>query len=337
MFGKQIGIDLGTANVLVYVRGRGIVINEPSVVAISTTDNRIEAVGDDARQMLGRTPGTINVVRPMRNGVIADYVITEAMLRYFINKVCGPPWRRLVKPDVVVSVPAGVTDVERRAVHDAARAAGARQASLIPEPLAAAIGANVPISSPSGNLIVNIGGGTTEVAVISLNDIVVVNSVRVGGNKIDDAIATYIKKKYNLMIGERTAEEVKIEVGSALPLDPPLTVEVRGRDQVMGLPRTITVTSDEITEAIAEPVEQIVQAVKDVLEVTPPELASDIIDKGMVMTGGGSLLRNLDKLLTQVTDIPCHVAEHPLTCVAIGTGMALEHFHVLKKSMILAG
>jgi len=217
------------------------------------------------------------------------------------------------------------------------RAAGARQASLIPEPLAAAIGANVPISSPSGNLIVNIGGGTTEVAVISLNDIVVVNSVRVGGNKIDDAIATYIKKKYNLMIGERTAEEVKIEVGSALPLDPPLTVDVRGRDQVMGLPRTITVTSDEITEAIAEPVEQIVQAVKDVLEVTPPELASDIIDKGMVMTGGGSLLRNLDKLLTQVTDIPCHVAEHPLTCVAIGTGMALEHYHVLKKSMILAG
>jgi rod shape-determining protein MreB len=242
----------------------------------------------------------------------------------------------VVRPDVVISVPAGVTDVERRAVRDAACAAGARSAYLIWEPLAAAIGANVPISSPTGNLIVNIGGGTTEVAVIALNGIVVVNSVRVGGNKIDDAIATYIKRKYNLIIGERTAEAVKIEVGSALPLERPLQVEVRGRDPVAGLPRTIAVTSDEITEAIAEPVEAIVAAVRAVLEATPPELAADIIDQGMVMTGGGSLLRHLDTLLTQVTDIPCHVAEDPLSCVALGTGTALEYFHVLRKSLITA-
>jgi rod shape-determining protein MreB and related proteins len=331
LFSRQIGIDLGTANVLVFVRGQGIVINEPSVVAISTTDNRIQAVGDQASQMLGRTPGSIHVIRPMRSGVIADYVVTEAMLRYFIAKVCGR--FRMWKPEVMVSVPCGVTSVERRAVTDAALQAGAREVYLIQEPLAAAIGANVPISYPSGNMIVNIGGGTTEVAVISLNGIVVSQSERVGGNRIDDAIAAYIKRKYNLIIGDHMAEEIKIEVGSALPLEQPLTVDVRGRDQVAGLPKTVRVTSTEITEAIAEPVEQIVLAVKHVLERTPPELSSDIIDKGMVMTGGTSLLRNLDRLLTNVTGIPCHVAERPLDCVALGTGLALENLDVLKKSL----
>ncbi len=330
-FSRQIGIDLGTANVLVFVRGKGIVIKEPSVVAISTTDNRIAAVGDEASQMLGRTPGTIQVVRPMRSGVIADYVVTEAMLRYFIHKVCGryPLW----KPEVMVSVPCGVTSVERRAVTDAALQAGAREVHLIDEPLAAAIGANVPISYPSGNMIVNIGGGTTEVAVISLNGIVVAKSERVGGNRIDDAIAAYVKRKYGLIIGERMAEEVKIEVGSALPLHTPIKGEVRGRDQVAGLPKTVAVSSDEITDAITEPLEQIVLAVKHVLEQTPPELSSDIIDKGMVMTGGTSLLRNLDRLLTQVTGIPCHVAERPLDCVALGTGLALENLDILRKSL----
>jgi len=332
LFTPQIGIDLGTANVLVFVRGRGIVINEPSVVAISTIDHRIEAVGDDAWQMLGRAPDTIQVVRPMRDGVIADYVVTEAMLRYFISKVCGR--LRFFKPEVMMAVPTGVTSVQRRAVHDAAISAGARVVYLIQEPLAAAIGANVPISYPSGNLIVNVGGGTTEVAVISLNDIVVWHSEPVGGNRIDDAIQAYIKRKYNLLIGDRMAEEVKIEVGSALPLEQPLRVDVRGRDQVAGLPKTVTVTSEEITEAIGEPLQQIVATVRAVLEGTPPELASDIIDKGMVMTGGGSLLRNLDRLLTQATGIPCHVAEQPLTCVAIGTGLALEHLDVLRKSLI---
>lgn len=335
MLARQIGIDLGTANVVVFVRGRGIVINEPSVVAVSTADSRIEAVGDDAWQMLGRTPGSIQVIRPMRDGVIADYVVTEAMLRYFITKVCGK--FRLIRPEVMISVPAGVTSVERRAVIDAALSAGARVVYLIQEPLAAAIGAAVPISHPSGNLIVNIGGGTTEVAVLSLNDIVVCRSERVGGNRIDDAIVAYVKRKYNLIIGDRMAEDVKIEVGSALPLDAPLKVDVRGRDQVAGLPKTITVSSNEITEAIMEPLEQIVAAVRDVLQETPPELASDIIDKGMVMTGGGSMLRNVDRLLTQVTGIPCHVADQPLNCVAIGTGLALEHLDLLKKSLLRHG
>lgn len=335
MLARQIGIDLGTANVVVFVRGRGIVINEPSVVAISTADSRVEAVGDDAWQMLGRTPGSIQVIRPMRDGVIADYVVTEAMLRYFITKVCGK--FRLIRPEVMISVPAGVTSVERRAVIDAALSAGARVVYLIQEPLAAAIGAAVPISHPSGNLIVNIGGGTTEVAVLSLNDIVVCRSERVGGNRIDDAIVAYVKRKYNLIIGDRMAEDVKIEVGSALPLDAPLKVDVRGRDQVAGLPKTITVSSNEITEAIMEPLEQIVAAVRDVLQETPPELASDIIDKGMVMTGGGSMLRNVDRLLTQVTGIPCHVADQPLNCVAIGTGLALEHLDLLKKSLLRHG
>ena len=330
----KIGIDLGTANVLVYVEGKGIVIQEPSVVAVSD-DNRIVAVGEEAREMIGRTPGNITAIRPMKDGVIADYVITEAMLSFFIKKVT----RRMIsfrKPDVMISVPAGVTSVEKRAVRDAAIKAGARAAYLIEEPLAAAIGANVPISGPSGNMIIDIGGGTSEIAVIALGGIVVSTSLRVGGNRFDEAIATYIRKKYNLMVGERTAEEVKIQIGTALPLERELQMEVRGRDLIAGLPRTIPITSSEVMEAIESPLQQLVAAVRLVLEQTPPELSSDIIDKGMVMSGGGAMLRNIDKLLTQVTGVPCHVAESPLDCVALGTGLALEHFDFFKKSLTLA-
>jgi rod shape-determining protein MreB and related proteins len=325
----KIGIDLGTANVLVYVKGRGIVLQEPSVVAVSD-DNQIVAVGEDARQMIGRTPGNIQAMRPMKDGVIADYVITEAMLRYFIKKA----GRSFTKPDVMISVPSGVTSVEKRAVRDAALKAGAREAFLIEEPLAAAIGSNVPISSPSGNLVIDIGGGTSEIAVIALGGIVVSRSVRVGGNRFDDSIANYVRKKYNLMIGERTAEEVKIAIGTALPLERELHMEVRGRDLIAGLPRTIPLTSSEVMEALEQPLQLIVTAVRGVLEETPPELSSDIIDKGMVMTGGGALLRSIDKLLTQVTGVPCHVAENPLNCVALGTGLALEHFDFFKKSLV---
>lgn len=325
----KIGIDLGTANVLVYVKGKGIVIQEPSVVAVSD-DNHIVAVGAEAREMIGRTPGNIHAIRPMKDGVIADYVITEAMLRYFIKRA----GRSLTRPDVMISVPSGVTSVEKRAVRDAALKAGAREAYLIEEPLAAAIGANVPISGPSGNLIIDIGGGTSEIAVIALGGIVVSKSVRVGGNRFDDAISSYIRKKYNLMVGERTAEEVKIEIGTALPLERELRMDVRGRDLIAGLPRTIPLTSSEVMEALEQPLQQIVAAVRQVLEETPPELSSDIIDKGMVMSGGGALLRNIDKLLTQVTGVPCHVAENSLNCVALGTGLALEHFDFFRKSLV---
>jgi len=325
----KIGIDLGTANILVYVKGKGIVIQEPSVVAVSE-GNQIVAVGDEAREMIGRTPGAITAIRPMKDGVIADYVITEAMLRYFIKKA----GRSFTKPDVMISVPCGVTSVEKRAVRDAAIKAGAREAYLIEEPLAAAIGANVPISGPSGNLIIDIGGGTSEIAVIALGGIVVARSLRVGGNRFDEAIASYIRKKYNLMVGERTAEEVKIAIGTALPLERELHMEVRGRDLIAGLPRTIPFTSSEVTEALEQPLQQIVSSVRAVLEETPPELSSDIIDKGMVMSGGGALLRNIDKLLTQVTGVPCHVAENSLDCVALGTGLALEHFDFFKKSLV---
>src|SRR6187549_2117343 len=332
----KIGIDLGTANVLVYVKGKGIVITEPSVVAVSD-DNRIVAVGEEAREMIGRTPGNIHAIRPMKDGVIADYVITEAMLRFFINKaMAGRRMPRLSKPEVMISVPAGVTSVEKRAVRDAALKAGAKEAYLIEEPLAAAIGANVPISGPSGNMVIDIGGGTSEIAVIALGGIVVSTSLRVGGNKFDEHIATYIRKKYNLMIGERTAEEVKIQIGTALPLERELQMEVRGRDLIAGLPRTIPITSSEVMEAIEAPLQQLVAAIRTVLEQTPPELSSDIIDKGMVMSGGGSLLRNIDKLLTQVTGVPCHVAENSLNCVALGTGLALEHFDFFKKSLVSA-
>ena len=328
---RKIGIDLGTANVLVYVKGRGIVLTEPSVVALSTKDNRVKAVGADALAMLGRKPESIEVVRPMRNGVIADYDVTEAMLRYFIKKASSP--FSMSKPEVMICIPAGVTTVEMRAVQEAAISAGARYAYLIREPLAAAIGANIPVAQPSGNLIIDIGGGTTEVAVISLNDIVVSNSVRVGGNRFDEAIAAYIKRKYNLLIGERTAESVKIEIGSALPLARPLTMQVRGRDQVAGLPRTIEINSNEITEAIQEPLEAVVNATRMVLSETPPELSSDIIDKGMIMTGGGSMLRRINELLTEVTSVPCYVADQPANCVAIGTGLALEHIDILRDSL----
>lgn len=327
---RKIGIDLGTANVLMYIKGKGIVLSEPSVVAISTRTNEVRAVGSKALAMLGREPESLEVIRPMLNGVIADYHVTKAMLEHFIKH---KQVRGFGKPDVMICIPAGVTSVEMRAVRDAARDAGARRVYLIREPLAAAIGANIPVAQPSGNLIIDIGGGTTEVAVISLNDIVVSTSVRVGGNKFDEAITAYIKRKYNMMIGERTAESVKIEIGSALPLERPLTMQVRGRDQVAGLPRTIEVDSNEITDAIQEPLEAIISAVRAVLVETPPELASDIIDKGMVMTGGGSMLRRINELMTEVTGVPCYVADQPANCVAIGTGLALEHLETLKDSL----
>jgi rod shape-determining protein MreB len=329
----KIGIDLGTANVLVYVKGKGIILSEPSVVAVDD-QNQIRAVGEPAREMIGRTPGNISAIRPMKDGVNADNVITEKMLQYFIGKAKGrSPFG---KPEVLVRVPAGVTSVEKRAVHSAALKAGAKEAFLIEEPLAAAIGANVPISGPSGNMIIDSGGGTSEIAVIALGGIVVSKSLRVGGNKFDEAIQSYIRKKYNLLIGDRTAEEMKIAIGTALPLERELTMEIRGRDLIAGLPRTIPVTSSEAMEAIEAPLQQLVAAVRAVLEETPPELSSDIIDKGMVMSGGGSLLRNVDKLLTQVTGVPCHVAENALHCVALGTGLALEHFDFFKKSLVQA-
>jgi rod shape-determining protein MreB len=331
MLAKQIGVDLGTVNVLVWVKGRGIILQEPSVVAIATGENKIVAVGTEARAMLGRTPETIEVARPLRDGVIADYVVTEAMLRYFIEKVAGR--LRLVKPLIAISVPVGVTSVESRAVHDAAIQAGGREAYLIPEPLAAALGANMPVNTPTGNLVVDIGGGTSEAAVISMNGIVEFASVRVGGNRIDEAIISYVKRKYNLMIGEQTAEEVKIKIGSALPLEEELSVEVRGRDQVSGLPKTIQVTSGEVTEAIAEPLSAIVGVVRSVLEKTPPELASDIIDRGIVMTGGGALLRGFHQLLTKETGVPCYVADNPIACVALGAGKALESYEVIRRSL----
>ncbi|MGD8474337.1 MAG: rod shape-determining protein [Anaerolineae bacterium] len=331
MLAKQIGVDLGTVNVLVWVKGKGIILQEPSVVAIAVHDNKIVAVGTEAREMLGRTPETIEVARPLRDGVIADYVVTEAMLRYFIEKVAGR--LRLFKPLIAISVPVGVTSVESRAVHDAAIQAGGREAYLIPEPLAAALGAGMPVETPTGNLVVDIGGGTSEAAVISMNGIVEFASVRVGGNRIDEAVISYVKRKYNLMIGEATAEGVKIAIGSALPLEEEMSIEVRGRDQVSGLPKTIQITSGEVTEAIAEPLSSIVGVVKGVLEKTPPELASDVIDRGIVMTGGGALLRNFHTLLTKETGVPCYVADNPMACVALGAGKALEDYELIKRSL----
>ncbi len=331
MLTKHIGVDLGTVNVLVWVRGKGIILQEPSVVAIATNDNKIVAVGNEARAMLGRTPETIEVARPLRDGVIADYVVTEAMLRYFIEKVAGR--LRLLKPIISISVPVGVTSVESRAVHDAAIQAGGREAYLIPEPLAAALGAGMPVNTPTGNLVVDIGGGTSEAAVIAMNGIVEYASVRVGGNRIDEAIMSYVKRKYNLMIGEQTAEDVKVAIGSALPLPEEMAMEVRGRDQVSGLPKTIRVTSGEITEAIAEPLVTIVGVVRNVLEKTPPELASDVIDRGIVMTGGGALLRGFHQLLTKETGVPCYVADNPIACVALGAGKALENYEVIRRSL----
>ena len=328
---KRIGVDLGTVNVLVWVKGKGIILHEPSVVAIAINDNKIVAVGTEARAMLGRTPETIEVARPLRDGVIADYVVTEAMLRYFIGKVAGRV--RLFKPLIAISVPVGVTSVESRAVHDAALQAGGREAYLIPEPLAAALGAGMPIHTPTGNLVVDLGGGTSEAAVISMNGIVEFASARVGGNRIDETIINYVKRKYNLMIGDQTAEEVKIQIGSAIPLEEELTMEVRGRDQVSGLPKTIQISSAEVTEAIAEPVMTIIGVVKSVLEKTPPELASDVIDRGIVLTGGGAQLRRFDRLLTKETGVPCYIADNPIACVALGAGKALEKYDVISRSL----
>ncbi|MBL7199835.1 MAG: rod shape-determining protein [Anaerolineae bacterium] len=330
MFGKKIGIDLGTVNVLVYVKGKGIVLQEPSVVAIALKDERIVAVGNEAREMLDRTPDTIEVMRPLQNGVIADYMVTEAMLRYFIRKVCG---RTPFKPQIMISVPVGVTSVESRAVHEAALQAGGREVYLIPEPLAAAYGAGMPIGTPTGNMVIDIGGGASEAAVISMNEIVVSDSVRMAGVRIDEAIMSYIRKKYNLLIGMPTAEEVKIAIGSALPLEEELSIEVQGRDQVAGLPKTITITSSEITEAIAEPLAAIINVVRSVLERTPPELSSDIIDRGIAVLGGGALLRNIDRMLTQETGVPCYVAQDPISRVAVGAGKALDNIHILRRSL----
>ncbi len=331
MFSKRIGIDLGTTYTLVHVPRRGIVINEPSVVAISMSDKKILAVGNEAKDMLGRTPANIMAIKPLKDGVIADYHTTEAMLRYFINKALSGV--RLFRPEVMVAVPAGITSTERRAVIDATIAAGARAAYIIKEPIAAAIGADIPIGSASGHMIVDIGGGTSEMAVISLGGVVTSTSVRVGGNRFDSSITDYIRRKYNLVIGERTAEEIKITIGSALYLEDKLTMEIRGRDIITGLPRNIIVTSDDVTEAIQNELEAIIAAVKNVLRETPPELSSDIMDKGMVLSGGSSQLRNLDQLLYRTTDVPAYVADEAQLCVAKGTGIALENLDSYKRSI----
>lgn len=331
MISKRIGIDLGTANVLVYVPKQGIVINEPSVVAV-TEDNRVLAVGEEAKEMVGRTPDAITAYRPLRDGVIADYRVTEAMIRYFINKVSGAI--RLTRPEVMISVPAGATSTEKRAVIDATKQAGAKEAYIIPEPVAAAIGADIPIDTAAGNLIVDIGGGTTEVAIISLGGIVAANSVRIGGNRLDQAIGEYIRKKYGLSIGDQTAEEIKITIGSAIKSDKEKKMEIKGRDMIAGLPKTITIDANEVTEAIENEIEKIILAIKNVLEKAPPELSSDIIDRGMVMTGGGSLLSNLDKAFTKALGIPCHVSQDALFCVVKGTGIALENLDDYKKSAL---
>ncbi len=331
MFGKQLGIDLGTVNVLVHVQGQGIVLQEPSVVAISVEEYKIVAVGEEAKAMLGRTPDAIEVIRPLRDGVIADYRVTQRMLEYFIRKAAGGVG--LFKPRVMISVPYGVTSVEKRAVRKAALEAGAGRAHLIPEPLAGAIGAGLPIDTPSGNMVVDMGGGASEAAVISVNGIVVANSVRIAGLKMDEAIAAYIRRKYNLMIGQPTAEQIKIRIGSALPLEEELSMEVQGRDQVAGLPRTIVVTSEEVTEALTEPLSAVVSVIKGVLEKTPPELSSDIIDRGMVLVGGGAMLRKIDELITHETGVPAYVADAPIACVSLGAGRALEQYDILRRSV----
>lgn len=326
----ELGIDLGTANILVYKRGQGVVLREPSVVAIDKYTKKVKAVGEEARLMLGRTPGNIVAIRPMSDGVIADYSTTEKMLSHLIAKVCGR--HRPFKPRVLVCVPSGVTSVEKRAVLQAALSAGAGEARTIEETMAAAIGAGLPISTPGGNMVVDIGGGTTDIAVISLGGIVISRSLRIGGNKIDEVIVRHIKNSYNLMIGERTAEEIKIKIGSAFPMESESEMEVRGRDLVAGLPKTIHVTSQEIREALAEPVSQIVERVKGVLELTPPELSSDVIERGITLTGGGALLRGFDRLLSLATGIWVQVAEDPLSCVAIGTGRALEEWPTIRET-----
>lgn len=331
MWSKRLGIDLGTANSLVYKVDEGIVLNEPTVVAVSVRDRKVLAVGKEAREMLGRTPETIVATRPMRDGVIADYVVTEAMLRFFIQRVMGKSF--LLKPEVMICVPAGCTQVERRAVLDATLSAGARVAYLIDEPLAAAIGAGIPIAEASGNMVLDIGGGAAEAAVISLGGVVVSKSVRVGGNRIDQAIIDWVRRNHNLILGDQTAELIKIEIGSALPNASDESMTVKGRDSISGLPREITVTAQDVTQAIEQPLQQILSVVKAVLEDVPPELSSDIIDKGIVMTGGSSNLRQLDRFLTEGTGVPCHVVEDSHLCVALGTGIALEHLDLYKRSI----
>jgi len=329
-FTKDLGIDLGTANTLVYVKGKGIVVREPSVVALRTDTKTIEAVGESAKKMIGRTPGNIRAVRPMKDGVIADFETTATMIKYFIRQAQKQRWLFQRHPNVMVCVPSGITAVEKRAVEDATKQAGAREAYTIEEPFAAAIGADLPVWEPTGSMVVDIGGGTTEVAVISLGGIVTSRSIRIAGDEMDEAITQYIKRMYNLAIGERTAEQMKMEIGSALPMEKVENLEIRGRDLVSGLPKTIAVTSDEVAEALSDTVNSIVDAVKVTLEKCPPELAADIMDRGIVLTGGGGLLRNLDKLLSRETGMPVMVAENPLDCVAIGTGRALEHIHLFK-------
>ncbi|MEI8344190.1 MAG: rod shape-determining protein [Candidatus Moraniibacteriota bacterium] len=334
MFIRKIGIDLGTANTLVFIPGKGIVINEPSVVAVSPTENIVLAVGNQAREMLGRTPDNIIASRPMKDGVIADYRVTEAMLRYFINKVMGKI--RIVRPEIMISIPAGVTSTERRAVIDAAVKAGAKSAYVVKEPLLAAIGAGIPIHNAQGNMIINIGGGTSEIAVISLGGIVAAHSARVGGNRFDQAISDYIKRKYGLAIGDRTAEDIKKEIGSAIGQVKEEHMEIRGRDLMGGLPKTVKISSNEITEALQDELREVINAIKKVFQETPPELAADIMDKGMILSGGGALLRNLDQLITKTIGVPCYVADDPLFCVIKGIGIALDNLEIYKRTIMLA-
>ncbi|MBP9760919.1 MAG: rod shape-determining protein [Candidatus Magasanikbacteria bacterium] len=332
MWIKKVAIDLGTTNVLVHAPKRGIVINEPSVVAISREDGKVLAVGIEAKEMIGRTPDSIIAERPLKDGVIANYHTTEAMLRYFINKALGGI--RLFRPEVMVAVPAGITSTERRAVIDATMAAGARAAYIIKEPIVAAIGADIPIGSPSGHMIIDIGGGTAEIAVISLGGIVSCGSVRIGGTRFDSSITEYIRRKYGMAIGDRSAEEVKIKVGSGMYMDKPLTMEVKGRDMISGLPRTIMVSSDDVVDALQHDLEGLIDAVKEVLYKTPPELSADVMNKGIIMSGGSSQLRNLDELIAQATGVACYVADEPLLCVAKGTGIALENLDHYKRSIL---
>lgn len=330
LFSNDIGIDLGTANTLVYVKDRGIVLREPSVVAVQAGTKRILAVGEEAKRMLGRTPGNIVAIRPMKAGVIADFEITEAMLRYFIKKINNR--RKMVRPRIIIAVPSDITEVEKRAVKESAMRAGAREVFLIEEPMAAAIGVGLPVQEPAGNMIVDIGGGTTEVALISLAGIVFSRSVRVGGDQMDECIVQYMKRVYNLMIGERTAEEIKISMGSAYPVDQEVTREVKGRDLVAGLPKTLTITSEEIREALQEPVSAIIDGIRATLERCPPELAADLVDRGMILAGGGALLTGLDKLIAEQTGLPVHLADDPLSAVAEGTGVVLNELNFLRRT-----
>ncbi len=332
MLFKKIGIDLGTANSLVYLQGKGVILREPTVVAVTIEDEQVVAVGEEARSMLGKTPESITALKPLKNGVIADYIVTEALLRYFITKAVGN--LRIFRPDVLISIPAGATSVEARAVLDAAYSAGAKNAYLIPEPLAAAIGVGLPIAEPTGNMIVNIGGGTTEIAIVSMYGMVVHGSVRVGGNALDEYIAQNLRRKYNLIVGENTAEKLKKEIGSAHPLNKEEFYEVKGRDSVSGFPKTVTIGSNEISECISFPLQQIALAIKNVLEKTPPELSSDVIDKGIVLSGGTGLLRNLDKYLTNFTGVPVHLADDPLQAVISGIAKVLDNMDYFEKSIM---